>query len=213
MKKDNILFDLDGTIIDSSEGIYASINYAMRKLNKEELPSNVLKTFVGPPLLESFIRIGLTQEKAELAVGYYRELYKKEGMYQVAVYEGMQETLQKLSQDKNIFIATSKPEYFAKKILDYLKFSDYFTGIYGADLAGLRSEKAAVIQYALAMEKLENLSSIVMIGDRKHDILGAKENNLESIGVLYGFGDEKELMAAGANQLISRPIELLTRIN
>ena len=212
MKKTTILFDLDGTIVDSSEGIFASINYAMQKLGRADLPLDVLKTFVGPPLRESFSRIGFDVADTERAVVYYRELYKKEAMYQMSPYEGIEETLAAFAEEKNIFLATSKPELFAKKMLNHLDFSRYFTGIYGADLEGKRIQKAAVIRYALDSAKIEETAHAVMIGDRKHDILGAIENNLESIGVLYGFGDEKELVQAGANQIVVAPRELLTII-
>lgn len=209
MKKDKILFDLDGTIIDSSNGIYKSVNYAMVKMGKKELPEDVLKTFIGPPLLDSFIHTGMSQKEANLAISYYREMYQKEGMFLVTPYDGIEETLKGLSKKKELFVATSKPEYFAIKILENLSFNQYFKGIYGADLEGTRSEKTAVIYYALLMERIETLSKVVMVGDRKHDILGAKEHNLDSIGVLYGFGDEEELQNAGATQIISRPIDLL----
>ena len=92
MRKQHILFDLDGTIVDSSQGIFSSINYALRKLEREELPLDILKTFVGPPLKDSFIRIGLDERTADLAVNYYRELYKKKAVYQVKTYEGIEET-------------------------------------------------------------------------------------------------------------------------
>lgn len=212
MEKEVLLFDLDGTIVDSSKGIFASINYAMEKLEKEALSLDVLRSFVGPPLLDSFLKVGLPWEQANLAVTYYRELYKKEAMYFVDPYEKIEETLMNLAEKKKIFIATSKPEYFATKILEYLDFAKYFEGIYGADLEGKRTEKAAVIQYVLNSEKSLSLPQTVMIGDRKHDIQGATINKLDSIGVLYGFGDAEELIQAGATELVTQPIDLLTLI-
>lgn len=212
MEKETVLFDLDGTIIDSSKGIYASINFALSKLGKEEPSGDILKSFIGPPLMESFIGLGLSLEEAQLAVRYYRELYQREAVYNVIPYSGIEKTLMELSEVKEIFVATSKPEYFAVKILEHLDFAQYFKGIYGADLEGARSEKAAVIDYALSTERMNNRSEVVMIGDRKHDILGAKEHGLASIGVLYGFGNKVELEEAGADQLISQPLELLNVI-
>lgn len=212
MKKAHILFDLDGTIIDSSEGIFNSINYAMKKLVKEELSLEVLKTFVGPPLQDSFERIGLSEENAALAVTYYRELYSTEGIYQAKPYDEIEKTLAELSKCQKLYLATSKPEFFAKKILEHLGFTEYFTGIYGADLEGLRIAKADVIAYALRNAKLEDKETIVMIGDREHDILGAKINSVDSIGVLYGFGSQKELSQAGADEIIEKPEELLSLV-
>lgn len=213
MRKQHILFDLDGTIVDSSQGIFSSINYALRKLEREELPLDILKTFVGPPLKDSFIRIGLDEQTADLAVNYYRKLYKKEAVYQVKTYEGIEETLAELAKTKKIFLATSKPEFFAKIILEHLAFTSYFTGIYGADLEGTRTAKADVIHYALTKENITERETVVMIGDRKHDILGAADNGLESIGVLYGFGSKEELTHAGATHLVSTAKELITLID
>ncbi|MGX7197012.1 HAD hydrolase-like protein [Enterococcus olivae] len=209
MKKETILFDLDGTIINSSQGIFASINYAMEKLGQEKLSSEILRTFVGPPLYDSFMRIGLTQKQAEDAVFWYRELYKKEAMYLVEPYQAIAETLVALSEKKTLLIATSKPEVFATRILDHLNFSQYFQAIYGADLEGERSKKADIIQYALISEEIKEPSLAVMVGDREHDIHGATVNKMDSIGVLYGFGDQKELSEAGAKHLIKQPMELL----
>ena len=209
MKKESILFDLDGTIIDSSKGIFASILYALEKLGLEPLSPEVLRTFVGPPLLESFLNLGLSETMAAQAVTYYRELYKKEAVYMVDPYDEIEATLAQLSRTKRLFLATSKPEVFAKQILEHLGFAKYFEGIYGADLEGLRTEKAAVIAYALATSQLEDIASLVMVGDRKHDISGAKVHGLASIGVLYGFGDQAELQAAGADEIVQTPKELL----
>jgi len=213
MSKENILFDLDGTIVDSSQGIFASINYALRKLDREILPLEILKTFVGPPLKESFLRIGLDDQEADLAVTYYRELYKKEAVYQVEVYDGIEEVLAELSKTKNVFLATSKPEFFAKIILEHLDFTTYFKGIYGANLEGTRTAKKDVIRYALASENIIDSTTAIMIGDRKHDILGALDNEIESIGVLYGFGSQNELMDAGAAYIVATASELLPIID
>ncbi|BAK94236.1 HAD hydrolase-like protein [Tetragenococcus halophilus] len=209
MKKQKILFDLDGTIIDSSQGIFASLNYAMKEMNRNPLDSKTLKSFIGPPLVESFIKTGMTEEEAKEAVDHYRTLYKKEGMYQVTLYDGIQEVLTQLAERYDLFLATSKPEFFAVKIIHHLELAEFFEGIYGADLDGIRSEKRAVIHDALKAEKVEELSTVVMIGDRAHDIIGAKENNIDNIGVLYGFGDKEELVNAGAQKIVAKPRDLL----
>lgn len=208
--KQQLFFDLDGTIIDSSEGIYSSIRYALEKLGHEPLSTDGLRAFVGPPLINSFRDLGFTEETAQRAVKYYRENYREKGMFQITPYEKIETTLAELSETHDVFIATSKPEIFAKEILSYLDFTDYFKGIYGADLENKRGEKAAVLAYAL--EKADGNTSALMIGDRSHDILGAKANGLSAIGVLYGFGSEEELLSAGAVALAEKPLDLLELI-
>ncbi|MFC4711121.1 HAD hydrolase-like protein [Enterococcus eurekensis] len=209
MKKTQILFDLDGTIIDPSEGIFKSILYSLDKMQWEHPSNDSLKSFIGPPLVDSYVELGMTKEEANKAVGYYRELYSQEGLYLMQPYTGIQKVLIELAKTKEIYLATSKPDVFAKQILDYLNFSQYFKGIYGANLEGTRSKKADVIRYAFDESKIESLEEVVMIGDRMHDILGASQNNIESIGVLYGFGDEKELKKAGATRIIADTLDLL----
>lgn len=209
MEKTKLLFDLDGTIIDSSRGIYASLNYAIKEMNRSPLPQKTLKTFIGPPLMESFLNIGMSEDEAKEAIDHYRTLYKEKGMYQVTPYQGIEKVLTQLAEKYELFIATSKPEFFAVKIMKYLDYMKFFNGIYGADLKGVRSDKKGVIHDALKAEKIGDLSTVVMIGDRAHDITGAKENGIDSIGVLYGFGEKKELIEAGAQKIISKPTELL----
>ncbi|GMA46519.1 NIF family HAD-type phosphatase [Tetragenococcus muriaticus] len=209
MEKTKLLFDLDGTIIDSSRGIYASLNYAIKEMNRSPLPQKTLKTFIGPPLMESFLNIGMSEDEAKEAIDHYRTLYKEKGMYQVTPYQGIEKVLTQLAEKYELFIATSKPEFFAVKIMKHLDYMKFFNGIYGADLKGVRSDKKGVIHDALKAEKIGDLSTVVMIGDRAHDITGAKENGIDSIGVLYGFGEKKELIEAGAQKIISKPTELL----
>lgn len=210
--KEIVFFDLDGTLIDSSRGIYMSINYALEKMDWPTLTEEQLRTFIGPPLLDSFKKIGMTDETAELGVKYYRELYAQKGMYEVHVYDGISDTLAALHQTKALYLATSKPEKFAKEIIENLGFSNYFSGIYGADLEGKRSAKSDVLAYALS-ETNAVKEEAVMIGDRQHDVLGAKNNGLASIGVLYGFGDREELKIAGADAIIQHPQELLSLLD
>ncbi|KPG68610.1 hydrolase [Enterococcus sp. RIT-PI-f] len=204
-----ILFDLDGTIIDSSEGIFSSIQYAMEKMNRAFLDLAQLRAFVGPPLYASFLNLGFTDTEAKTAVDYYRENYRQKGMFQVTPYEGIAEVLATLSEAHALYIATSKPEVFAKEILAYLDYTKYFNGIYGADMENKRGTKGAVIAYALEAIHSTVDQKTVMVGDRSHDIQGAKENQLAAIGVLYGFGDRQELVAAGACAIVQQPIDLL----
>ena len=212
MKKDKILFDLDGTIINPSEGIFKSVRYSLMRMDWMTPSEKVLKSFIGPPLLDSYIGLGMTEEQAEEAIGHYRKLYSKEGLYLMSPYAGIEEVLIELSKTKELYIATSKPDVFASQILDHLGFSQYFRGIYGANLEGTRSKKADVIRHVFEEAKIESSNDVVMIGDRMHDIIGALENNIESIGVLYGFGDEKELKKAGATEIVADTLDLLQLI-
>lgn len=202
--KECLFFDLDGTLIDSSQGIFSSIRYSLAKINGPTLEEEQLRSFIGPPLADSFKKIGLSDKQLELAVRYYRENYAKEGIKQIVVYEGIPEALAKLSETKTLYLATSKPEHFAEEILAVLGFEKYFTGIYGADMEGKRAAKADVLAYALEAAAIDK-EAAVMIGDRKHDILGGKANGLATAGVLYGFGSQEELAAAGAEKLFATP--------
>lgn len=207
--KKYLLFDFDGTIVDSSQGIYASIQYALAQLALPTVNQKILATFIGPPLLDSFKQLGLSDEKANQAVKYYREYYAKTAMYQVQMYPQIKEALKSLSKQYALYIASSKPEIFVKQIASHLAIDQYFTGIYGADLEGKRAKKADVIKYALTTSNLMS-SAGLMIGDRAHDCLGAKANQLDAIGVLYGFGSKEELLAAKAKYLCDTPLDLVT---
>jgi phosphoglycolate phosphatase len=205
-----ILFDLDGTITDSGAGIINSVRYALEKMSLEVPDDNELASFIGPPLYESFQKnFQLNETASNQAIAYYREYYQEKGIYENYLYEGIPALLAELKQAQaQLYIATSKPEVFAKQILDYFDAAHYFTGIYGATLDSRRSKKGDVIRYALAQGVIQDLQRTVMIGDRRHDILGAKENNLASIGVLYGFGDRSELTLAEADYIVSAPAEI-----
>ena len=206
-----ILFDLDGTLTDSSEGILNSVRYMLEKKALEVPDLATLHTFIGPPLDETLNHLyGLNKDESQKAVEIYREYYAEKGIKQLAVYPGIEEILETLSADYVLAIATSKPEFYAKKILADVNLSSYFTGIFGADLAGERSKKTDVIAYAL--EQLEG-DSAVMIGDRKFYIIGAKENHLKSIGVLYGFGDLQEMTDAEADKIAATVEEIPAAVN
>lgn len=210
MKYTNILFDLDGTITDSEAGILNSIVYALNKMNISAPEKNSLRVFIGPPLKESFQKLfHLSEHEAEQAIKYYREYYEEIGMFENKIYTGIVEVLTSLQKAGcQLYIATSKPEIYAKKILTYFQLEKFFKGIYGASLDGIRSQKAAVIHYGLEQAKITPANGTIMIGDRSHDINGARENVLESIGVLYGFGDYAELKKARATYIVENPKEI-----
>ncbi|GCF95894.1 5'-nucleotidase [Enterococcus florum] len=202
-----VLFDLDGTLTDSSEGILASIRYMMEKLELVIPDDRVLKSFIGPPLTASLSELyGMAAEEAERAIEVYREYYAEKGIQQLHVYPEIPELLQQLSHSCIVGLATSKPQKFAEQIMEITGLSPFFTGFFGADMRG-RDSKSDVIRRAIKQLATEN-SEVFMVGDRKYDILGAKNNGISSIGVLYGFGDRSELEAAGADWIIETPTDL-----
>ncbi|UUX33394.1 HAD hydrolase-like protein [Fundicoccus culcitae] len=209
MQKQNIFFDLDGTLIDSSPGIFSGISYALKKMQREDIDVDVKRHFIGPPLQHSFEQLDMTASEATQAIGFYREYYSDAGLMELSVYEGIPEVLAHLAQTHTLYIATSKPETFAQKILLQLDLSQYFTAIYGASLDGVRASKDDVLAYAVGAAGLTDVTASVMIGDRKHDILGAAHLGMDSIGVLYGFGSLDELSAAGATAIVASPSDLL----
>lgn len=206
MNKQTLFFDLDGTITDSGPGILNSVQYALKKLQLPIPEITQLYSFIGPPLKDSFMKMyKLDEAAANRAIRCYREYYVEKGMYENLVYEGIPELLESLNRSGyTLYVATSKPEVFAKQILDHFDLTKYFKGIYGASLDSSRSSKGAVIRYAMESEDASAADSL-MIGDREHDVLGAKENQLDCIGVLYGYGDRAELEAAGAIYLAETP--------
>ena len=206
-----ILFDLDGTLTNSELGITKSVQHALKKFGIEVEDRTVLRPFIGPPLGESFqVYYGLSKEDSERAIEYYRERFSVKGLYENEVYPGVEKVLQQLKDSgKKLIIATSKPEKFTLLILEHFDLLKYFDFVAGATLDGSRGEKADVIRYALQMSGIEDKSQVIMIGDRKYDILGAKENGLDSIGVLYGFGDYEELSEAGASYIVESAEDIL----
>lgn len=207
-----ILFDLDGTLTNPEIGITSSVMYALEKFNIKVEDRKVLHPFIGPPLKYSFQTFyGLSEEESELAIKFYRERFSVTGLFENEVYEGVENLLQELrTSGKTLIIATSKPEEFTLRILEHFDLLKYFDFVAGATMDGSRGEKADVITYALEISGIEDKSQAIMIGDRNYDILGAKENSLDSIGVLYGFGDYEELTEAGANYIAKNVEDILT---
>lgn len=204
-----ILFDLDGTLTDSADGIVNSVVYALEKKaipysNKQEL-----RRFVGPPLQDSFRDYcGFSDEQSKEMVRLFREYFTDKGIYENAVYDGVPEMLDSLCKAGfTLAVATSKPEAFAKQILTRFGLAKYFKVIAGASMDG--TTKPVVIRQALARLGIEPSEHVLMVGDREHDILGAKEVGISSLGVLYGYGDEAELRKAGADHIVQTPSEIL----
>lgn len=205
-----ILFDLDGTLTNPEIGITSCVMYSLEKFHIKVEDRKELHPFIGPPLMYSFqTYYGLSEEESALAVKYYRERFSVKGLYENEVYEGVDKLLQQLKESgKTIILATSKPEKFAVEILKYFDLYKYFDFVAGATMDGSRGEKADVIRYALEISGIEDVSQALMIGDRNYDILGAKEHGLDSLGVLFGFGDREELTTAGANYIVESVDEI-----
>lgn len=201
---DIVLFDLDGTLTDPGVGITNSVAYALEKYNIHVKEREELYRFIGPPLIDSFQNFyGFSEQQALEAVVYYREYYQDKGIFENYVYEGIPELLKELQKrEKRLIVATSKPEEFAKKIIEHYNLESYFSYVAGATMDNqTRITKAAVIQYALETCQIKDRAKVIMVGDRKHDVQGAAQCGIDTIGVLYGYGDRTELQTAGAKYI------------
>lgn len=200
IRKEYILFDLDGTLTDSSEGITKGVMYSLSKFGIREEEPEALYRFIGPALRDSFMEYyHFQEEEAKKAVVYYREYYQEKGIFENRVYDGIEDALIELKQaGKTLVVATSKPEDYAKRILEHFGISDYFEYIAGSEMDGSRNKKAEVIEYALESCGIEEKELVLMVGDREYDVYGAAAAGVECMGVLYGFGDREELEGAGA---------------
>ena len=203
MKYKTIFFDLDGTITDSAPGIMNSIKYALEKNHLPMLSEEQLRSFIGPPLRGQFCKVcGLADEESARMVEDYREYYRDKGIFGNNVYDGVIEMLEKLRKKGfRLAIATSKPEKYAKIIIDHFHLTKYFACVAGMEMDGGRGTKAQVITYALEKNDITDKSKVLMIGDREHDVIGAHENGLDCLGILYGFGSRKEFEEAGADYI------------
>lgn len=199
-KYDVFLFDLDGTLTDTGPGIRNSVAYALKQQGISVSDMSELNRFVGPPLIDSFKNFyGMNDEQADKAVADYRSVYAEKGIYENNIYDGMRELLKTLFEEgKTLAVATSKPERFAKLIVDDLQISQYFTLVAGADMEGTRNKKSLVIEYALDALNVTDRNKVLMIGDTKFDVIGARECGIDCLGVLFGYGSRQELEEAGA---------------
>lgn len=215
MKKyDVIIFDLDGTLSNSGEGIMKSVQYALDKLNIKEENLENLKHFVGPPMKIEFMKsYGFTEEQAIEAVRIYRERYTPIGIYETSLYDGIPELLDKLKEaGKIIAIATSKPQPMAEEVLRYLKIDRYFDFVMGADLMGGKQTKAEVLKALFEVLPIKEKSKMLMVGDTRYDVQGAKEVHIDCVGVSYGYGKKSEMLDGGAIAVTDTALELLKYI-
>ena len=208
-----VFLDLDGTITNPAEGITKCFEYALNHFGIQVENRALLEQFIGPPLRQSFKEgFGFDDDKATEAVAKYRERFTPTGMYENEVYPGMEQALQSLKDaGKVLIVATSKPEHMAKQILAHFHLDMYFDDICGSCDDAKRNEKDEVIRYALDKHGITDTNDVLMVGDRKFDVIGAQKCGLKCMGVLYGFGDRNELETAGA-AYIAETVEDMARI-
>ncbi len=210
MQKNVLFFDLDGTIVDSKPGILESVKYALKFFNIEEKDEEKLNLFIGPPLFDAFSSVyGMKKDDADKAVEKYRENYREnKGILKYKVYPGVEETLKILKNaGKTICLATAKPLDFAKIILKDAKLDGYFDVINGASFDASKRTKSAVIKDTIEKNGFQK-EDILMIGDRENDVTGAIQNEIDVLGVLYGYGDEKELKDAGCKYIVETVLDI-----
>jgi len=214
MDLEAIYFDLDGTLTDPKPGITRSIQYALQKLDHPTMPTEDELTWcIGPPLRASFVRLLGAETSADLAVSYYRERFSDVGLYENGVYDGIGEVLTKLgASGHRLFVATSKPHVFAERIIDHFGLRDHFERVFGSELDGTRVDKSHLLEYALKQASVDPARTL-MVGDRSHDMVGAKNNGMKGIGVLYGYGTRDELLDAGAHHVCATPGAILGSIS
>jgi phosphoglycolate phosphatase len=205
---DTIFFDLDGTLTDPKIGITGSIQYALGRLGVPVPTQDELTWCIGPPLRASFVALLGGEDDADRGVELYRERFGTIGLFENTLYDGIVPVLAALhGSGRQLFVATSKPHVFADRIVDHFGLRQYFTRVFGSELDGTRVDKSDLLRYALD-ETATDPARAIMIGDRKHDVIGAANNGIAAIGVIYGYGGRHELMEAGAKHLVTTPAEI-----
>lgn len=207
-----ILFDLDGTLTDSGEGIINCAELALQHFGLSVPDRQTMRQFVGPPLDATFIRFGVPAEKAQEAIRVYRSRYTTIGLFENFPYPGIENALKTLkAQGHRLFVATSKPEGMSVQILEKFGLAKYFEKICGATLDGSRGSKADVIAYLLA--QADDISHTIMVGDTTYDVIGAAKHGIETIGVSWGYGEVADMEKAGAKAIANTMDELVTLLN
>jgi phosphoglycolate phosphatase len=200
-----VFLDLDGTLTDPKPGITRSIRHALHTLGREAPPEDALTWCIGPPLLQSFVHLLGDEALAGRALALYRERFAKTGLYENRVYAGVPEMLKRLRDAGfRLFLATSKPHVFASRITAHFGLDRWLDGAFGSELDGTRTDKTALLAHALEETGAEP-GQAVMLGDREHDIIGARNNGVAGVGALWGYGTQAELQAAGATWLATNP--------
>jgi phosphoglycolate phosphatase len=204
-----IYFDLDGTLTNPKPGITRSIQYALERLDLAVPTEDELTWCIGPPLHASLQKLTGSDELADRALLLYRERFSDIGLFENEAYAGITDTLTTLAATTpRMFVATSKPAIYANRIVEHFGLKPYFERVFGSELDGTRVDKRDLLRYALDEANVD-ASSAIMIGDRSHDVVGARTNGMTAIGVLYGYGSEAELRDAGAHHICAAHPELL----
>ena len=203
-----VLFDLDGTLTDSGEGIINCAVFAMERLGIPVPPREELGVFVGPPLWDTFRQFGVPSDRVDEAVEIFRSRYVPIGKFENTPYPGIREVLEVLrAQGRKLYVATSKPEVTAREILEHFDLSRYFTEICGASVDKTRSSKEDVIAYLLSLDACKEHS--VMVGDTAFDVIGAAAHGIPTIGAAWGYGKTEDMVSAGAAAIARSPEDLL----
>lgn len=213
-KFDAVIFDFDGTIADTGRGIFASVQAALQEIGRPQLSEEVVRTFIGPPIQESFsVHCGLAGDELEAVVAAYRRIYSATGIHELDVYAGVLDLLQTLHANGILLaVGSSKPQPFIEHLVEHLGLSACITAPCGASLHEFHADKTGILLRAMAQMEVTDPARVLMVGDRKYDIEGAKGAGLQSVGILWGYGTREELTAAGADFLIEAPAELLALV-
>ena len=213
MNPKTCLFDLDGTLTDPKPGITGCIQYALEKLGQTVPTKDELEYAIGPPLHDTFLQLlGNDPDAASQGLLFYRERFGTVGLFENQVYPGIHDCLHQIKEAGiQLFICTSKPHFYAKQIAEHFEFDHFFDHVHGSEMSGERVHKDELIEYIIETEKF-NPADTIMIGDRKHDILGAKHHGLRTIGVLYGYGSREEHVEAGADEMVDSPEEIVEMV-
>lgn len=206
-----VFLDLDGTITDSAPGILNSIEYAIEKMGFPKENRKDLEKYLGPPLTDAFSEnYHISEEDAYKMVMFFREYFGTKGIIENDVFDGFENVLK--NPDKTFVLATSKPEHFAKRILEHFDLYKYFKFISGSPVTESNVTKLEIIERALKELKITDLNEVIMVGDRKYDADGANDAGIKSIGVLYGYGSEEEIKSSGFTYIVNTVEELNTLI-
>ena len=209
-KYDAVLFDFDGTVADTGKGIFNGVYHVLDSMGIDPPEPEKLRYFIGPPLHESFrIVFGFNEEECKAAVATYREYYSAKGIFELTMYDGMEELFRKLkARGIKLGISSSKPEIFLLRIVDKFGLSELFDTVKGSDIDYIHSDKSLIIRRATEAMNLPGSAKVLMVGDRCFDINGAKKAGVDSAGVLFGYGSREEFEEAGADYIVVKADEL-----
>lgn len=210
MEFNNIIFDFDGTLIDSRPGVVKTLKKVVRELAAQEITEQEIVQLIGAPLAQIISILLNTDDKALIKKGsnLFKEHYSKEGLYQNFVYPGIEEMLESLkNQSRQLFVISNKIELFMDRILKQRNLKKYFTVVLGTDGIDIQSKKPDQVKNLLTRHKLKEQET-VMVGDTENDVIAAKRNLIYSIGITWGYGLESNLVKAEANKICHSPLEL-----